>query len=100
MLGYAAKRIALAAAVVALVMAIVFTLIYAIPGDPARVALGPLASPALIDELRARMGLDQPLPLQILHFYKSVLMGDLGRDVLSNESVLRIILTVMPNTSG
>lgn len=98
MLRYAAKRMALAAAVVALVMAIVFTLIYAIPGDPARVALGPLASPALIDELRARMGLDQPLPIQILHFYKSILTGDLGRDVLSNESVLRIILTVMPNT--
>jgi peptide/nickel transport system permease protein len=98
MLRYAAKRLALAAAVVALVMAIVFTLIYAIPGDPARVALGPLASPALIAALRARMGLDQPLPLQILHFYQSMLTGDLGRDVLSNESVLRLILTVLPNT--
>jgi peptide/nickel transport system permease protein len=98
MLRYAAKRITLAAVVVALVMTIVFTLIYVIPGDPARVALGPLASPALIAELRTRMGLDQSLPIQVLHFYRSILTGDLGRDVLSNESVLRIILTVMPNT--
>jgi peptide/nickel transport system permease protein len=98
MFKYAAKRIAVAADVVALVMAIVFTLIYVIPGDPARVALGPLASPALIEELQARMGLDQPLPIQILHFYGSIFKGDLGRDVLSHESVLWIILTVLPNT--
>ena len=98
MLIYALKRLVLAAAIVSLVVALVFALIYVIPGDPARVALGPRATPAMIEELRARMGLDKPLVVQILNFYKSVFTGDLGRDALSNESVLRIIGGLIPNT--
>jgi peptide/nickel transport system permease protein len=98
MLSYAAKRLGLAIAVVGVVIAVLFVMIYVIPGDPLRVALGPRASAARIEELRTQMGLDQPLILQILRFYKSVLTGDLGRDILSNESVLKIILGLMPYT--
>ena len=98
MLTYAAKRFGLSLAVVAVVIALLFVMIYVIPGDPARVALGPRASQALIDELRSRMGLDRPVWIQILNFYRSILTGNLGNDVLSGESVLRIISGQMPHT--
>src|SRR5882762_1198035 len=55
MMTYAAKRVGLALAVVMVVMALLFVMIYLIPGDPARVALGPRATQALIDELHSRM---------------------------------------------
>jgi peptide/nickel transport system permease protein len=93
-----AKRVALALAVVTVVMALLFVMIYLIPGDPARVALGPRATQALIDELHSRMGLDKPIWVQIVNFYRSALTGNLGNDVLSGESVLRIIASQMPYT--
>jgi peptide/nickel transport system permease protein len=98
MMTYAAKRVALALAVVMVVMALLFVMIYLIPGDPARVALGPRATQALIDELHSRMGLDKPVWVQIVNFYRSALTGNLGNDVLSGESVLRIIADQMPYT--
>jgi len=98
MLNYAAKRLGLAVAVVAGVIAILFAIIYVIPGDPLSVALGPRANPALVEELRARMGLDQPVYVQLLRFYASVLSGNLGHYILSNEPVLNIILGLLPRT--
>ncbi|MEO4001251.1 ABC transporter permease [Mesorhizobium sp. CAU 1732] len=98
MIGYALKRLALSAAVVALVVAALFVMIYAVPGDPVRVALGPRASEALIAELRERMGLDSPIWMQIGLFYWSLFQGDLGRDVISGEPVLRIIMAQLPDT--
>jgi len=98
--SYAVKRVGLAITVVMVVIALLFVMIYLVPGDPARVALGPLATQALIDELHARMGLDRPVWVQILSFYRATLTGDLGTDVLSGESVLGIIAGQMPYTLG
>ena len=98
MISYALKRFGLSLAVVAIVIALLFVMIYAVPGDPIRVALGPRASEALIAEMRERLGLDQPIWNQIGNFSASILRGDLGRDVISGEPVLRIILSQLPNT--
>ena len=98
MLNYTIKRLGLAALVVAVVIAVLFLMIYIIPGDPLTVALGPRANPDLVAALRVEMGLDQPIYVQLWHFYRAVLTGDLGRDVLSEEPVLNIILQVLPDT--
>ena len=81
-----------------MVIAVLFLMIYIIPGDPLTVALGPRANPALVEALRQRMGLDKPIYIQLLRFYSSVLTGNLGNDVLSEEPVLNIILTLLPYT--
>jgi peptide/nickel transport system permease protein len=98
MLSYTVKRLGLAAVVVAVVIAVLFLMIYIIPGDPLTVALGPRANPDLVAALRVEMGLDRPIYVQLWHFYRAVLTGDLGRDVLSEEPVLNIILQVLPDT--
>ena len=98
MLTYAAKRLGLAVLVVAVVIAVLFLMIYIIPGDPLSVALGPRANPVQVEALRQRMGLDQPIYIQLLRFYGAVLTGNLGNDILSEEPVLRIIMTLLPDT--
>ena len=98
MLIYGAKRIGLALVIVLVAMTMLFSMIYVVPGDPASIALGPRATPEMKAQLIARMGLDQPLPVQLLNFIAGVFRGDLGVDVWSNRSVAAIVLEALPHT--
>jgi peptide/nickel transport system permease protein len=95
---YAARRVALALLIVFCAMAILFGMIYLIPGDPATIALGPLATAEMVASFRTRMGLDQPLPVQFWNFFAHAVRGDLGVDVWSERPVRRIIAEVLPHT--
>ena len=59
---------------------------------------GPRATPEMRDALRERMGLDQPIPIQLLHFFGSALTGDLGIDLFSRRPVTSIVLENLPYT--
>jgi peptide/nickel transport system permease protein len=98
MIRYALKRLGLGAVIITVALMMLFAMVYLIPGDPASVALGPRATPAMIADLRARMGLDQPIWRQFLHFYGSVLRGDLGTEVLSNRPVFDVVMEQLPFT--
>jgi peptide/nickel transport system permease protein len=98
MLTYSVKRIGLALVIVLVAMTLLFSMIYVVPGDPASIALGPRATPEMKAQLIARMGLDQPLPVQLANFIGGVARGDLGVDVWSNRSVAAIILDALPHT--
>ena len=98
MLIYTIKRIGLALLIVLVAMTMLFSMIYVVPGDPASIALGPRATPEMKAQLIARMGLDQPLPMQLVNFIGGVFGGDLGVDVWSNRSVAAIILEALPHT--
>jgi peptide/nickel transport system permease protein len=98
MLIYAAKRVGLAVLICILAMTVLFCLIYVIPGDPATIALGPRATPELREALRQRMGLDQPIPVQLVRFLAQVASGDLGQDLFSRRSVATIVLENLPYT--
>jgi peptide/nickel transport system permease protein len=69
------------------IVIIVFLMIHLIPGDPAQVMLGERASPESVAALRAEMGLDQPLYIQIGRYFKGLIMGDLGRSIKTHEEV-------------
>ena len=98
MLIYTAKRIGLALVILLVAMTMLFSMIYLVPGDPASIALGPRATLEMKAALAARMGLDQPIPVQLVNFIGGVLRGDLGVDVWSNRPVARIILEALPHT--
>ncbi|MEM7443321.1 MAG: ABC transporter permease [Pseudomonadota bacterium] len=66
---------------------IIFTIARVVPGDPARIALGPLATQEQVAELQAEMGLDQPIHSQYLGYVGGLLQGDLGRSLLTQRSV-------------
>ena len=98
MLTYAIKRLALALVILFVVMLAMFSMVFLVPGDPASVALGPRATPALKAMLTERMGLDQPVLVQVWRFFRNVLRGDLGVDVWSKRPVLDQILEAFPHT--
>lgn len=98
MLEYAAKRLALSVVIVSVAMALLFCMIYLIPGDPASVALGPRATEAMRETLRLRMGLDQPVWMQFWNFFTDAWSGDLGQEVLSGRPVLTVVMEQLPYT--
>jgi peptide/nickel transport system permease protein len=75
---YVLRRVLLTLPVMLGVATLVFALIHLVPGDPAEVMLGESASIADLDELRARLGLDQPLIAQYTRFLAGLVQGDLG----------------------
>jgi peptide/nickel transport system permease protein len=74
-----------------LVAIAVFTLVRLIPGDPVQVMLGDSADPAQMVQMRAQLGLDQPIPLQFVHWLAKLLTGDFGHSITNNLDVLPLI---------
>ncbi|APG14936.1 peptide ABC transporter permease [Bradyrhizobium japonicum] len=97
---YVLKRIALAIAIVAIAVTLLFIMIRAVPGDPAAVLLGPRATPEMIAQLHEHMGLDKPFIIQIATFFGGLLHGDLGFDVFSGRPVADIVFEQLPYTIG
>ncbi|MGN6551896.1 MAG: ABC transporter permease [Pararhizobium sp.] len=95
---YLVRRVLLAVAIVVIAVTLLFLMIHAVPGDPAAVLLGPRATPELKAELHAQMGLDKPLPVQILTFFAGLLHGNLGFDVFSQRTVSSIVFAQLPYT--
>jgi ABC-type dipeptide/oligopeptide/nickel transport system permease component len=97
-LSYAIKRIGLAILIIFVVMLAMYAMVFLVPGDPASLALGPRATPELKRALMERMGLDQPIYVQVWNFFRNALTGDLGYDVWSKRPVSEMIAEVFPNT--
>ena len=79
-------------------LTLVFVLIHLIPGDPVEVMLGESATAADKEELRRRLGLDQPLSAQYRSFLIKLAAGDLGRSLYEQASVADIIRARLPAT--
>ncbi|WP_459617364.1 ABC transporter permease [Bordetella sp. 2513F-2] len=88
MLRYLLNRLVGLVAVMFIVATIVFVILRITPGDPAAVMLGPEASQQDIDALRARLGLDRPLPVQYLGWLGQLARGDLGQSIFLGKPVL------------
>lgn len=95
---YLLKRIGLAALTVVIAVTMLYSMILAVPGDPASVILGPRATPEMREALRVQMGLDRPFAVQIANFLVDVFRGDLGVDVFSNRPVSMIVFEQLPHT--
>ncbi len=93
MLRFALTRILMSVPTLLIVSVSVFGLIRLIPGDPASLMLGDLATPASIADLQARLGLDQSLPVQFGIWFGNLLKGDLGPSISSQQAVLPLILS-------
>lgn len=98
MLLYLARRLLLAVAIVVLAVTLLFIMIHAVPGDPASIMLGPRATPEQRALLHETMGLDRPLPVQIVTFFSDVIRGDMGTDVFTQRPVSQIVFGEMPYT--
>lgn len=95
---YIGRRLILAVVTLALAVSLLHVMIRAVPGDPAAIMLGPRATPEQREELRARMGLDEPPWVQLGIYFSDLARGDLGVDVKTGREVSAIVSEQMPYT--
>ncbi len=80
------------------VVLVLFVLTRIVPSDPARVAVGPNANQAAVETMRERMGLNDPLPIQFVHYLGELVRGDLGNSVYDSRPVTDSIRNFAPAT--
>ncbi|KPV44586.1 ABC transporter permease [Alicyclobacillus ferrooxydans] len=97
-MAYVAKRIIIMIPVLFFLSVMVFSLIHLIPGDPAQIILGQDATPQSLAALRAQLGLNQPLPMQYIHWLGMILQGNLGYSLLDHTPVSTLIMQRLPVT--
>jgi peptide/nickel transport system permease protein len=90
--GYLIQRLVALIPVLLVVATVVFLLVRLTPGDPAAVILGDQASAEAVRQLRARLGLDDPLPVQYGRWLANAVRGDLGNSLFFDRPVTAIIL--------
>jgi ABC-type dipeptide/oligopeptide/nickel transport system permease component len=95
---FIARRLLLLAPVLLGISLVVFGALRLVPGDPARVLAGTEATEEVVESLRARYGLDRPLPLQYAVWLGRALSGDLGISIKSGRPVLTEIGARYGNT--
>ncbi|MEO6927629.1 MAG: glutathione ABC transporter permease GsiC, partial [Casimicrobiaceae bacterium] len=87
MLQYIVKRLLGLAPTLLLVGLLVFLFVHLLPGDPARLAAGPEATPETVQLVRQDLGLDKPLAQQFVRFIGGALHGDFGRSLRTKRPV-------------
>ena len=75
-----------------------YIMIHMVPGDPVKVLLGPRATVEMQEAISIKLGLDDPIFIQIFNFISNIFKGDLGNDILTQRSVLTILLEQTPHT--
>jgi len=98
MLSFIGRRLLWALLVLVAVAVLTFTLVYAVPSDPARTIAGMHASAEDVERIRQALGLDDPLPTQLLRYLARVAQGDLGHSYNQGRDVLPLVLERFPAT--
>ncbi|TIL34554.1 ABC transporter permease [Mesorhizobium sp.] len=91
MVIYILRRMVSTVAVMAMVGAFIFLLVRLAPGDPAAIIAGPTATEAMIAGIREQMGLNDPLPVQFVHWLREIFSGNLGISIFSGRPVSELI---------
>lgn len=95
---YILKRLVMLIVVLFGVSIITFILVRAAPGDPAVHLAGEHASREVLERIRERYHLNEPIYVQYFIWIKMALQGDLGRSIESRELVTREIFDRLPMT--
>src|SRR5262249_29395271 len=77
---------------------VIFIVARIVPGDPARIALGPLATEEQVVQLREEMGFSKPAIVQYVDYIGGVLHGNLGKSLLTSRAVSSDIAQALPAT--
>src|SRR5262245_7083699 len=90
------RRLALAVPSLVGVVVVTFLLTRALPGDPAAYFAGPAATREAIEQIRTKLGLDQPLPVQFVRYVSDLARGELGASLTTGQPVVAEIRTRLP----
>jgi peptide/nickel transport system permease protein len=98
MFEYLIKRLFTIVPTLVFVSILIFGLQQLLPGDPAVILAGEERDPQVVAYLRAKLHLDEPLPVRYAYWVGGVLRGDLGESVRTQLPVLGLILQKLPVT--
>ena len=96
MLRMILKRMAAAIPSLIGVIIVTFLLTRALPGDPAAYFAGPAATAEAIEQIRVKLGLDQPLYRQFIQYVRDLAHGDLGNSLTTGQPVAHELKTRLP----
>ena len=91
MFAYVARRLFATIVVMAVVAFVVFLLLYLTPGDPAAILAGASATSQDVIDIRAKLGLDQPILTQFLVWIGRMATGDFGESFFFKKQVAELI---------
>jgi peptide/nickel transport system permease protein len=92
------RRLALSVFVLFGLSIVIFVIARIVPGNPARMALGPRTPVEIVERLSKQMHLDRPIPEQYVLWVWGVLHGDMGDSLLTRRPVLQDIKEFFPAT--
>ena len=98
MLRYLARRLGFLVLTILLTSIIVFSVTQLLPGDVARIILGREAGEAALQALRQELGLNDPIPIQYLHWLQHFLSGTWGTSFSSGTAVRPLVLGRLRNS--
>ena len=87
MLAYIGKRLLATIPVMAVVAVFVFAMLRLTPGNPAAILAGASATTEDVVDIRAKLGLDQPILTQFVAWIGRMLTGDFGESVFFKKQV-------------
>ncbi len=96
--GYVVRRALQAVPTLLFILVATFALVRLLPGDPLSAIAGDRVTDAEVARARAAYGLDQPLPAQFALYARRVLSGDLGRSIVVQAPVARLVADRLPPT--
>lgn len=98
MLIFILRRLLSAIPTLILVSLFVFTLQKLLPGDPVQAMAGEERDPAVMEYLREKYRLNDPVPLQYVHWVGNVLQGDFGTSLRTEQPVTTLLTSKLPVT--
>ncbi len=93
---YFVKRIGFSIFVLIGLSIVIFFISRVVPGDPARISLGPNATEEAVQQLRTKMHLDDPLLLQYVYWMEGAVQGDFGDSLMTKRSVIEDVREFLP----
>src|SRR3712207_4030349 len=98
MFRYIGRRILIAIPTLIIVSVLVFALQKLLPGDPVLTMAGEERDPQVLEYLREKYRLDDPIPVQYFAWISSALTGNLGISLRTDIPVLDLIMSKLPVT--
>jgi len=95
---YLLRRLAQVVPAVAGILLVAFVAVHTAPGDPVLALAGEHGDAAYYAFIRAKFGLDRPLPEQLLVYVTRVMSGDLGLSFVHGRPVAMVIGERLPAT--
>ncbi|WP_047146906.1 ABC transporter permease [Aquamicrobium sp. LC103] len=98
MLNFIFRRVLAAIPTLLILSVFVFLLLKLLPGDPALALAGEDRDPAVIENIRVKYGLDQPLPVQYLKWLGGIVHGDFGVSIRTKMPIGEMLAERLPVT--